>query len=170
MLRLAHTDPGQSSSGEDPCRRTPQILIAYRRPTHALYLPVPLPLGTASGCLSAAHSLTLHNPPVPLPLQLPLLLPLSWAPFMRHPQVSSEPWHLLRLLCQWRNELEITILPPYVPSEQEKADPKLYAANVRSLMARALNQPLLPHSNANFIALKKLKVGWPKAVLGDEWV
>ncbi len=107
----------------------------------------------------------MYNLPLPLLLPLPVPLPLRWAPLVRLPQVSSEPWHLLRLLCQWRNELEMTILPPYVPSEQEKADPKLYAANVRSLMARALNQPLLPHSNANFIALKKLKVGGSKATL-----
>ncbi|PNW83324.1 hypothetical protein CHLRE_05g248150v5 [Chlamydomonas reinhardtii] len=73
-------------------------------------------------------------------------------------QVYSEAWHLLRLLSQWRNELEIIICPPYVPSAEELADPKLYANNVRALMGKVMNQPLLPHSHAQFLALKKLKV------------
>ncbi|GIL63125.1 hypothetical protein Vafri_17254 [Volvox africanus] len=73
-------------------------------------------------------------------------------------QVYSELWHLIRLMCQWRNDLEIFVLPPYVPSEEEKSNPKLYAANVRYLMANALGQSLLPHSHAHYLALKKLKV------------
>ncbi|GLC36238.1 hypothetical protein PLESTB_001365200 [Pleodorina starrii] len=73
-------------------------------------------------------------------------------------QVYSELWHLVRLMCQWRNDLEIIILPPYIPSDEEKANPKLFAANVRQLMAKAMDQPLLPHNHAHFLALKKLKV------------
>ena len=33
------------------------------------------------------------------------------------------------------NHLEVVHLPVYYPSEQEKDDPKLYADNVRKLMA-----------------------------------
>ncbi|KAH9315165.1 hypothetical protein KI387_023792, partial [Taxus chinensis] len=43
--------------------------------------------------------------------------------------------HVLLLLCQFANILEVTRLPVYCPSEKEKADPKLYANNVRKLMA-----------------------------------
>ncbi|EFJ51694.1 hypothetical protein VOLCADRAFT_73089 [Volvox carteri f. nagariensis] len=73
-------------------------------------------------------------------------------------QVYSELWHLVRLMCQWRNDLEITILPPYIPTDMERSSPKDYAANVRALMARAMCQPLLPQSHSHFLALKKLKV------------
>ncbi|KAM0864550.1 hypothetical protein ACQ4PT_043839 [Festuca glaucescens] len=43
--------------------------------------------------------------------------------------------HVLLLLCQFVNYLEVVHLPVYYPSEQEKDDPKLYASNVRKLMA-----------------------------------
>mgnify|MGYP001807702780 CR=1 FL=1 len=28
-------------------------------------------------------------------------------------------WNFLRLLCQWRNDLEVTLLPPMQPNQQE---------------------------------------------------
>ncbi|KAI9200189.1 hypothetical protein LWI28_003916 [Acer negundo] len=43
--------------------------------------------------------------------------------------------HVLLLLCQFVNHMEVTRLPVYNPSQQEKDDPKLYAENVRRLMA-----------------------------------
>jgi lysophosphatidylcholine acyltransferase/lyso-PAF acetyltransferase len=43
--------------------------------------------------------------------------------------------HVFLLLCQFVNYLEVVNLPVYYPSEQEKDDPKLYANNVRKLMA-----------------------------------
>ncbi|KAF8720041.1 hypothetical protein HU200_024813 [Digitaria exilis] len=43
--------------------------------------------------------------------------------------------HVFLLLCQFVNYLEVIHLPVYYPSEQEKNDPKLYANNVRKLMA-----------------------------------
>eukprot|EP00250_Pteridium_aquilinum_P004426 c14637_g1_i1 orf=443-1786(-) len=43
--------------------------------------------------------------------------------------------HVVLLLCQFINFLEVLVLPVYAPSEEEKADPKLYASNVRKLMA-----------------------------------
>ncbi|GFR51156.1 hypothetical protein Agub_g13511 [Astrephomene gubernaculifera] len=73
-------------------------------------------------------------------------------------QVYSEAWHFVRLMCQWRNELEITILPPVVPSPEQAADPRVFADHVRSLMGRTLGLPLLEQSHAHFLALKKLKV------------
>ncbi|KAH9610396.1 hypothetical protein KSS87_015082 [Heliosperma pusillum] len=43
--------------------------------------------------------------------------------------------HVVLLLCQFVNYLEVTKLPVYYPSKEEKEDPKLYASNARKLMA-----------------------------------
>ncbi|KAL5226498.1 hypothetical protein ABZP36_014763 [Zizania latifolia] len=43
--------------------------------------------------------------------------------------------HVFLLLCQFVNYIEVVHLPVYYPSEQEKEDPKLYANNVRKLIA-----------------------------------
>lgn len=43
--------------------------------------------------------------------------------------------HVVFLLCQFVNHMEVMHLPTYYPSQQEKDDPKLYANNVRRLMA-----------------------------------
>lgn len=45
--------------------------------------------------------------------------------------------HVLRLLLQFRNRAELTVLPVYIPREAEKADPELYASNVRVEIAKA---------------------------------
>nr|VZI02025.1 unnamed protein product [Spirometra erinaceieuropaei] len=47
----------------------------------------------------------------------------------------------LATLLQPHNPLEIEFLPVYVPSEEEQADPQLYAQNVRAIMAKALSLP-----------------------------
>ncbi|CAI0558800.1 unnamed protein product [Linum tenue] len=44
--------------------------------------------------------------------------------------------HVILLLCQFVNHLEVIRLPVYYPSQEEKTDPKLYANNIRRLMAR----------------------------------
>ncbi|XP_053104178.1 lysophosphatidylcholine acyltransferase 1 isoform X2 [Hemicordylus capensis] len=41
-------------------------------------------------------------------------------------------------LCQFHNFVEIEFLPVYVPSEEERKNPSLYANNVRRVMAKAL--------------------------------
>ncbi|KAI8016581.1 Lysophospholipid acyltransferase LPEAT1 [Camellia lanceoleosa] len=76
---------------------------------------------------------------------------LSKAPvrpvILRYPyQRFSPAWdsisgvrHVIFLFCQFVNYLEVTRLPVYYPSQQEKDDPKLYANNVRRLMAREGN-------------------------------
>ncbi|KAE8735127.1 Lysophospholipid acyltransferase LPEAT1 [Hibiscus syriacus] len=43
--------------------------------------------------------------------------------------------HVVLLLCQFVNHMEVIHLPIYYPSQQEKDDPKQYANNVRRLMA-----------------------------------
>ncbi|XP_064466466.1 lysophosphatidylcholine acyltransferase 1-like isoform X2 [Ornithodoros turicata] len=49
-------------------------------------------------------------------------------------------------LCQLRTNMEIEYLPVYVPSEEEKKDPQLYAENVRMFMAKALQIPVSSYS------------------------
>ncbi|KAF5747097.1 lysophospholipid acyltransferase LPEAT1 isoform X2 [Tripterygium wilfordii] len=51
----------------------------------------------------------------------------------------SGPRHVIFLLCQFTNHMEVTWLPVYNPSQQEKDNPKLYADNVRRLMSREGN-------------------------------
>lgn len=55
-----------------------------------------------------------------------------WFHLYLHLQVR----HVIFLFCQFVNHIEVTRLPVYYPSQQEKDDPKLYANNVRKLMAR----------------------------------
>lgn len=43
--------------------------------------------------------------------------------------------HVFLLLCQFVNHIEVIHMPVYHPSEQEKEDPRLFANNVRKLMA-----------------------------------
>ncbi|XP_011031546.1 PREDICTED: lysophospholipid acyltransferase LPEAT1 isoform X2 [Populus euphratica] len=47
--------------------------------------------------------------------------------------------HVFYLFCQFINHMEAIWLPVYYPSQEEKDDPKLYASNVRRLMAREGN-------------------------------
>lgn len=49
-------------------------------------------------------------------------------------------------LVQPHSNCEIEYLPVYKPSEEEKKDPKLYAHNVRQLMAKALGVPTLDYT------------------------
>ncbi|XP_029717425.1 lysophosphatidylcholine acyltransferase isoform X1 [Aedes albopictus] len=49
---------------------------------------------------------------------------------------------LWRTLTQFHTYCEIEFLPVYHPNEEEKKDPKLYARNVRNLMARELGIPI----------------------------
>ncbi|RZF39504.1 hypothetical protein LSTR_LSTR001025 [Laodelphax striatellus] len=56
-------------------------------------------------------------------------------------------WKLMWLtLVQPQSNCEIEFLPVYHPNEEEKKDPKLYAQNVRRLMARALGVPCLDYT------------------------
>lgn len=48
----------------------------------------------------------------------------------------------VRMMCQLWNEVEVTILPHYVPSQAELDDPAVYADNVRQLYSKHLGLPL----------------------------
>ena len=60
-------------------------------------------------------------------------------------------------MCQFVNLVDVTVLPPYVPSAAEKGDPALYAANVRALYAEAGSLLLSDHSQSDFLALTKVR-------------
>lgn len=56
--------------------------------------------------------------------------------------VADERIHFVRALCQIRKRVDVLVLPPYLPSEAEKKDPALFAANVRRVCAEALGVPM----------------------------
>lgn len=62
----------------------------------------------------------------------------------------------LRMLCQFVNDVEVEVLPPYMPSPEEQQNPTLYAANVRNVYAAASGLPLSGHSQTDFLALLKV--------------
>ena len=49
-------------------------------------------------------------------------------------------------LCQFSIKTRITYMPVYHPSTEEKADPRLFANNVRAIMADALGVPCTEHT------------------------
>mmetsp|Transcript_2395 Transcript_2395/g.5075 ORF Transcript_2395/g.5075 Transcript_2395/m.5075 type:complete len:400 (+) Transcript_2395:812-2011(+) len=58
----------------------------------------------------------------------------------------SLPALALRVLCQINNNMSVHFLPAYRPSAEEKSDPKLYAKNVRRVMAEYMKVPTTEHS------------------------
>nr|QZA74853.1 acyl-CoA:lysophospholipid acyltransferase 1a.1 [Camelina sativa] len=66
---------------------------------------------------------------------LPVILKYPYERFSVAWDTISGARHILFLLCQFVNHLEVIRLPVYYPSQEEKDDPKLYASNVRRLMA-----------------------------------
>ncbi|XP_028139093.1 lysophosphatidylcholine acyltransferase isoform X1 [Diabrotica virgifera virgifera] len=67
-------------------------------------------------------------------------------------------WKLLWLtLTQPYSNCEIEFLPVYTPSEEEKRDPKLFAKNVRAVMAKALGIPVIDYSYDDCIMMTKAK-------------
>ncbi|KAI3440309.1 PlsC domain-containing protein [Psidium guajava] len=67
---------------------------------------------------------------------LPVILKYPYKRFSPAWDSISGARHVIFLLCQFINHIEVTHLPVYYPSEQEKDDAKLYANNVRRLMAK----------------------------------
>ncbi|XP_065364797.1 lysophosphatidylcholine acyltransferase [Calliphora vicina] len=65
-------------------------------------------------------------------------------------------FHLLWLtMASFFNRCEIEYLPVYVPSEEEKADPNLYARNVREVMAKSLGVPTSEYSFEDVIMMSR---------------
>ncbi|CAL5205932.1 unnamed protein product [Lathyrus oleraceus] len=66
---------------------------------------------------------------------LPVILNYRYKRFSPAWDSISGLRHVIFLFCQFVNYMEVTELPMYSPSEQEKDNPKLYANNVRRLMS-----------------------------------
>lgn len=67
-------------------------------------------------------------------------------------------------LCQFSTEAVVERLPVYVPNSDEQRDPKLFASNVRKVMAEALNLPVSDHSFEDCrLMLYSAKLGLPSA-------
>ncbi|CAM8935937.1 unnamed protein product [Rhodiola kirilowii] len=73
---------------------------------------------------------------------LPVILRYPYRRFSPAWDTISGARHVFLLLCQFVNYIEVKELPVYYPSEEEKENPKLYAENVRNLMAREGNLKL----------------------------
>ncbi|KAJ0231764.1 hypothetical protein HA466_0296280 [Hirschfeldia incana] len=73
---------------------------------------------------------------------LPVILKYPYERFSAAWDTISGARHVLFLLCQFVNHLEVIRLPVYYPSQEEKDNPKLYASNVRRLMASEGNMIL----------------------------
>ncbi|XP_020577613.1 lysophospholipid acyltransferase LPEAT1 isoform X2 [Phalaenopsis equestris] len=66
---------------------------------------------------------------------LPVILRYPYQRFSPAWDSISGLRHVILLLCQFINYIEVTRLPVYYPSDEEEGDPKLFASNVRKLMA-----------------------------------
>ncbi|XP_004494178.1 lysophospholipid acyltransferase LPEAT1 isoform X2 [Cicer arietinum] len=73
---------------------------------------------------------------------LPVILKYNYQRFSPAWDSISGVRHVIFLLCQFVNYIEVIKLPVYYPSQQEMDDPKLYASNVRRLMASEGNLTL----------------------------
>ncbi|CAH1100178.1 unnamed protein product [Psylliodes chrysocephalus] len=60
-------------------------------------------------------------------------------------------------LTQPYSNCEIEFLPVYNPSEEEKRDPKLFAKNVRAVMAKALGIPVIDYCYDDCLLMAKAK-------------
>jgi lysophosphatidylcholine acyltransferase/lyso-PAF acetyltransferase len=90
---------------------------------------------------------------------LPILVSYERAHFNPAWTIVHEGAHFLRLLCQFRKRVRVRVLPPYRPSPAERADPSLYAANVRRLFADELGVPVVDQGYEEFAALLRAGVG-----------
>ncbi|GMH84996.1 hypothetical protein TrST_g12830 [Triparma strigata] len=73
---------------------------------------------------------------------------------------------LVWCIFQFHNRMKATILDAYVPNEEEKADPNLFARNVRDFMAQELSLPTTEHSYPDlFLQMEGLK--FPKQYFYD---
>lgn len=65
----------------------------------------------------------------------------------------------LKVLCwtlaQLHTSVQLEYLPPYVPNKQEKEDPKLFASNVRAVMAKQLNIPVTDCNYFDYLRIEK---------------
>ena len=62
----------------------------------------------------------------------------------------------VRMMCQFVNVLDVTVLPVYRPSAEEMDHPELFAANVREVYLKASGMRAAEQSQREFLALTKV--------------
>ena len=62
-----------------------------------------------------------------------------------------------RMLSQFVNILDVTVLPPHVPSAEERGDPELFAAHVRAQYVEATGSRPVEQGQREFVALCKVR-------------
>ncbi|XP_046440192.1 lysophosphatidylcholine acyltransferase-like isoform X2 [Daphnia pulex] len=68
-------------------------------------------------------------------------------------------------MTQFYTYCELEFLPVYVPTEEEKCNPKLFASNVRDVMAKALQVPIIDYSYEDCRLMSKAKkLGLPPSI------
>merc|ERR1719265_1167399 len=77
-----------------------------------------------------------------VPVQ-PIIFKVHWKHFSPTWETIGTFHHAFRLMTQFVNWMEVIVLPVRVPSDEEKADPSLFAHNVRMEMAEAGGYDLL---------------------------
>lgn len=92
---------------------------------------------------------------------LPVCIKYRWRRLNPSWTLGSEPWHLLRMLCQFVNVVDLKIQPAYVPSPTEAAEPVQFAEGVRLAMVRP-GSPLNARMHAHLGIL-------PCCAAGPEW-
>ena len=83
-----------------------------------------------SGAFVAGH------PIVPVAIRFP-----KYVPYWNRLE-SSMGVQIYRVLSRWYTPATLHFLPTYHPSSEEKANPKLYAENVRQMLSTVTNLPL----------------------------
>ncbi len=64
----------------------------------------------------------------------------------------------VRMMCQFVNVLDVTVLPVYRPSAEEVGRPELFAANVRAVFVEAGGMCAAEQSQREFLALTKVDI------------
>lgn len=85
---------------------------------------------------------------------------LSWT--WQGPGALELLWLTMTQFCTY---CELEFLPVYVPSEEEKRNPRLFASNVRDVMAKALKVPITDYTYEDCRLMSKAKKhGFPPAM------
>ena len=60
------------------------------------------------------------------------------------------------MLTQFINILDVTVLPPHVPSSEEQQHPEVFASTIRAQYAAASGYSMAEQGQREFVALSKV--------------
>eukprot|EP00300_Choanocystis_sp_HF-7_P025201 c26911_g1_i1.p1 GENE.c26911_g1_i1~~c26911_g1_i1.p1 ORF type:complete len:315 (+),score=39.91 c26911_g1_i1:121-1065(+) len=107
---------------------------------------------TTNGTVMLSFKRGAFVPGVPV---LPLLIRYPHEHFNPSWEVMRVEKHILLLLSQVFSRVTIDVLEPYVPTETERLDSDLYAANVCRMMATELGVPIVPVTRRHKLLLER---------------